>query len=175
MGRVLGCGLPDEEILRAPYDTARSQAAILRAYNTASRPAAIVRRFLADSDYRLDCRTVRLSRYRMQITPPDGGEPVILNRRPKAAVSRPVGRPRKRREVAGVAPQGLIVGMAGLAKGMMDCGEMPPCAVEFVVNHRISWERKLDPAQREEVIAQVLHAVRTLDYRRQRKAVTNCP
>ena len=61
-----------------PPRPARSQAAILRAER---RRAAIIRRFLADSDYRLACRTVRLSRYRLRITPPDGGQPVIFDRR----------------------------------------------------------------------------------------------
>jgi hypothetical protein len=143
-------------------------AAALQSYTAEIRARRIVTRFLVDGRYRLDCRTVRLSRYRTQITPPDGGDPVIWNRRPKAADGRPVGRPRKRREVADVAQEGLIVGLAGLAKGLMDKrGDPPPRAVEVVVN-RTAWWRKLDPAEREKVIAQVLKVTREMGYRRQR-------
>ena len=52
---------------------------------------------------------------------------------------------------------------------------MPPRAVELVVDSQIEWRRKLNPAEREEVIAQVLKATRKLGYRHQRQGVTSCP
>lgn len=170
MGRVLGWGLPDAAILAAPYDTERSKAATLRAYDVEARKAAIVARFLADSDFRLKCHTVRLSRRRLRITPPGGGRPIVWNREAAAAPGRPVGRPRKLREVTDVASETLVVGLAGLAKELVDKrGLSRPAAARVVVN-RLVWQRRLDPSERDAVISRLTRVLRQLGYRRQSKA-----
>jgi hypothetical protein len=141
-------------------------AAWMRAYDAKARKDRIVAYYLTDGNYRLACRTVRLSRRRLQITPPEGGDSIVWNREEAASSGRPVGRPRVSREVVGVAPEGLIIGMAGLAKGLMDNQGLPrPAAVRFVVD-QIIWQRRLVPSERDATSSQIERVMRKLGYRR---------
>ena len=143
-------------------------AAAMRAYDAKVRKDVIVARYLADDDYRIACRTVRLSRRLLRITPPEGGRSVIWNREEAASSGLPVGRPRVTREVAGVAPEGLIVGMAGLAKGLMDSRGLPrPAAMQFVIA-QMKWQRRLVHAERDAMAFQIERVMRKLGYRRPR-------
>lgn len=44
------------------------------------RDKRVTERFFADGNYRLACSVRVLSRYRVVVTPPEGGEPVVVTR-----------------------------------------------------------------------------------------------